>query len=286
MIAFYYAWYDMVDWASGKISGGDLPSPTYDGGAEATLTRHLQQASDAGINTLACSWKGPDDKKTTDRCMRLLDLAATSNVKVALFMDNVDGWFTHKKETTVQALNTLSTDFMSKPGYFKLDGRPVMLVWQTDGDQFSVADWQDIRQQVDPDSKQFWMDGTTLFDQLNVFDALFYFDITRGNTPTQYMASYLNRLKKYPDKPFIATVQPGYDDSLIRGPEHKIVPHTDDGAYYQATWEFAINRQACAVVLTSFNEFYEGSYIEPSEKFGDKYLRWTKQFTEQYKGVP
>ena len=112
-----------------------------------------------------------------------------------------------------------------------MDNRPVMLIWQAE--QFDVATWQQIRAAVDPDHQQFWMAGTTEFDRLDVFDALFYFDITRGTTPTQYMASYLNRLKKYPDKPFIGTVQAGYDDTIIRGPEHKVVPHTDDGAYYQ-----------------------------------------------------
>ena len=286
VIAFYYAWYEMVDWASGKTSAGDVPNPTYDGGDDATLERHLQQADDAGIDAFACSWKGPGDKTTTERCMRLLDLAAAHKVKVALFVDNVDGWFTQKEDTIVQALNTLTTDFMAKPGYFKLGGRPVMLAWQTDADQFDVATWQRIRRQADPDNQQLWMDGTTLFDRLQVFDALFYFDISRGSSPTQYMTSYLGRLRQYPDKPFISTVQPAYDDTRVRGSGHQVVPHTQDGAYYQATWNFAIDRRACAVVLSTFNEFYEGSYIEPSEQFGQIYLDLTRQYIQRYKGAP
>jgi hypothetical protein len=156
-----------------------------------------------------------------------------------------------------------------------------------------VAAWQRIRDKTDPNREQFWMDGTTLFDRLDVFDALFYFDISRGSSPTQYMNSYLNnRLKPYntnhpgANKPFIGTVQAGYDDTRIRGPEHRIEPHTQDAAYYKATWQFAIDKRACAVVLSTFNEFYEGSHIEPSKDFKGLYLEVTKQKIQEYKGAP
>lgn len=70
------------------------------------------------------------------------------------------------------------------------------------------------------------------------------------------MASYTNRLKAYnkahgTNKPFIATVQPGYDDTLYRGQGH-IVRDRANGEYYRGTWQTAISRHAAAVVLTSF----------------------------------
>lgn len=35
------------------------------------------------------------------------------------------------------------------------------------------------------------------------------------------------------------------------------------------------------VVVTSFNEFHENTHIEPSEKYGDLYLKSTKAFKEK-----
>ncbi|MEO7913396.1 MAG: endo-1,3-alpha-glucanase family glycosylhydrolase [Roseiflexaceae bacterium] len=296
VIAFYYAWYDTVDWRSGKTSTGDLPSPTYAGGDDATLERHLSLADEAGIDAFACAWKGPGDATTTNRCKSLMTLARGHRAKVAMFADQADTrWFIGKPDVMISALQTLTNDFMGDAGYYRVNGRPVMLVWQAE--QFDVATWQSIRQQVDPNHEQFWMGGTTEFDRLDVFDSLFYFDITNyysaSNHETQYMSSYIGRLAQYnqahpgANKPFIATVQAGYDDTINRpGSTHPVEPHTRDASFYKATWQFAINKRACAVMLSTFNEFLEGAYIEPSEQFGRVYLDTTTQFAQQYKGAP
>ena len=77
-----------------------------------------------------------------------------------------------------------------------------------------------------------------------------------------------------------------HDDTARRGAGHAVKPHTQDAAYYQETWQTVIDRQACAVVLSTFNEFYEGSYIEPSVQFGRIYLDWTRTLSDRYRGAP
>ena len=293
MIAFYYAWFDMGDWQKGTTSTGDLPDPLYDGGDETALNRHLQQAVAAGIDALACAWKGPGDKTTTQRCKKLLDLAAArgGKVKVAMFADQADtGWFVGSEGAMVKAIELLKSDFMPSPAYLRVGDRPVVLAWLAHSLGGPDA-WQRVRGQVDPENKQFWMAGTDQFQYLDSFDALFYFDISWESKPGAAMASYAGRLSRYNQssgagKPFVATVQAGYDDTLNRGPGHKVVPHTADAAYYKQTWQAAIDRRACATVLTSFNEFFEGSYIEPSAQFGKTYLDVTGQMTAQYKTAP
>jgi hypothetical protein len=293
VVAFYYAWYGLNDWASGQTSAGDLPDPTYDGGDDATLNRHLQQADDAGIDALACAWKGPGDATTTSRCKRLLELAAASgrDIKVAMFADEADTrWFVGDEAAMVEAAETLKRDFMTSPAYFTIAGRPVLLAWRAE--QFGdPAAWQRVRDQVDPERAQFWMGGTDQFNYLDVFDSLFYFDISWERGPGAAMASYANRLAQYnrahpgANKPFVGTVMPGYDDTVRRGAGHVVKPHTQDAAYYQETWQTVIDRQACAVVLSTFNEFYEGSYIEPSVQFGRIYLDWTRTLSDRYRSA-
>ena len=45
VIAFYYPWYEPGDWSYNRMS--DVAAPTYSGGDDATLRRHLQQAANA-----------------------------------------------------------------------------------------------------------------------------------------------------------------------------------------------------------------------------------------------
>src|ERR1044071_7556990 len=103
------------------------------------------------------------------------------------------------------------------------------------------------------------------------------------------MASHTGRLTTYnrdhpgTSKPFIATVMPGYDDIKIRNGHRK---DRANGDYYRGTWQTAIDHNAAAVVLTSFNEFFEGSHIEPSEQYGDTYLRLTKEWAAKYHTPP
>src|ERR1044071_8145186 len=99
------------------------------------------------------------------------------------------------------------------------------------------------------------------------------------------MASHTGRLTTYnrdhpgANKPFIATVMPGYDDIKIRNGHRR---DRANGDYYRGTWQTAIDHNAAAVILTSFNAFLEGSHIEPSEQYGDLYLKLTKELSDKY----
>lgn len=61
--------------------------------------------------------------------------------------------------------------------------------------------------------------------------------------------------------------------SFVRHPGLK----TDrlDGAVYRVLWDEAIKARPDWVLITSWNEWHEGSEIEPSWEDGDKYLQLT-----------
>ena len=145
--------------------------------------------------------------------------------------------------------------------------------------------WRQLRDRADPNRDQYWFGGTDNFGYLDVYDALYYFDITWESRPGAAMASYGGRLDRYnqghpgANKPFIATVMPGYDDIKVRNGHRR---DRANGDYYRGTWQTVIDRNAAGVILTSFNEFFEGSHIEPSEQYGDLYLRLTKELSDRY----
>ena len=69
------------------------------------------------------------------------------------------------------------------------------------------------------------------------------------------------------------TVIPGYDDTKIRKPGLKV--KRLDGELYRQMWDMAIRLVPDWVLITSFNEWHEGSEIETSLEHGDLYVDFT-----------
>ncbi|NTU78714.1 MAG: hypothetical protein HGA45_04825 [Chloroflexales bacterium] len=284
IMAFYYPWWEQSDWSNSRMS--DLPSPRYSGGDDATIRRHIQQADDAGIDALICTWYGPDEERLNKRCRRLIELAREGgrDLQVAIIPDQSAWGGLKSVDGLTRALSVLKSDFFGQPNYLRYQGKPVVF-WFNPPSLGGVGTWQELRDRADPGREQYWFGGTDNFSFLDVYDALYYFDITWETRPGAAMASYGRRLDDYnqragQSRPFVATVMPGYDDLKVRGGHAR---DREDGAYYRGTWQTAIERGAQAVVLTSFNEFFEGSHIEPSERYGDLYLRLTKELSDSFR---
>lgn len=81
----------------------------------------------------------------------------------------------------------------------------------------------------------------------------------------------------------VATVQPGWDDRNLRGDDRLAVPWNGT-ATYDRTWRAAVAGEADWVVITSWNEAYEGTNIEPSAEHGDAALRATATWAARFKG--
>ncbi len=276
-MAFYYPWYEMSDWSRDKMS--DLPDPLYSSGDDKVIMRHIQQAQDAGINAFICTWFGPNEDRIGSRCEKLQSLAEKhSNLQIAIIPDHAAWESLRSVDALVEAVNALEADFMTKPNYLHFQGKPVVFWFHPPSLPGGLEAWKQVRDRADPNREQFWFGGTDDFDYLQVYDTLYYFDITWESSPGVAMASYNRRLADR--APFIATVIPGYDDILIRNGHSR---DREGGVYYRGTWQDAIKYDADAVVLVSFNEFLEGSHIEPSENFGDLYLSLTAELSAQFR---
>jgi hypothetical protein len=179
-------------------------------------------------------------------------------------------------------------NLMNHPAYLRWsDGRPILVFWDSGilPNDSSVSAFQRLRDTVDPQRQQFWLGGGDNFAYLTVFDAIQYFDISWERYPGAGMASYARRLAAFNgsdgNKPLVATVMPGYDDLLLR----RINGHRRDrenGNYFRATWDAAIGFSPHAVIVTSWNEWKEGSQIEPSTSYGNMYLDINLQKAREY----
>ncbi|HEU4324670.1 MAG TPA: endo-1,3-alpha-glucanase family glycosylhydrolase [Roseiflexaceae bacterium] len=293
VIAFYYPWYEESDWTERAGWLSDMPEPPYSGGDEATMLRHIEQAKGAGIDALACIWFGPDEERLTARCAQLLRLAeqhGEGRLSVAIFVDSASfrrTLFTAPGMAT--AVGYVLQNYAESPAYFRFGDRPALFFW--DATRMSPETWQSVRDATDPDRGLFWFGGTDQVAFWDPFDAPFFFDITWADDPQRALDSYAAKLKRYNtatgrQTPFIGTVMPGYDDT--RNPERAQQHARDraDGDYYRRSWEAAIGYRADAVLIGTFNEFFEGSHIEPSRNFGRQYLDLTAEWVKRYKNNP
>jgi glycoprotein endo-alpha-1,2-mannosidase len=64
---------------------------------------------------------------------------------------------------------------------------------------------------------------------------------------------------------FIPSVGPGYNDEKIRPWNAKNSKSRLNGEYYKAMFRAAINVNPSVISLTSFNEWHEGTQLEPSK---------------------
>jgi hypothetical protein len=72
------------------------------------------------------------------------------------------------------------------------------------------------------------------------------------------------------NKTFVATVMPGYNDTKIRSPGYAV--DRQNGTYYTSFWSVATACFPDGYVITSFNEWHEGTEIEPSLEYGYQYI--------------
>jgi len=80
------------------------------------------------------------------------------------------------------------------------------------------------------------------------------------------------------------TIIPAYDDTKIRTPGIR----TDrfGGEAYRKGWDAVLSLNPDWVLITSFNEWHEGSEIEPSVEHGERELRTTAEYAPRFKRLP
>jgi hypothetical protein len=278
VLAMYYAWYDNNTWGSGKLS--DQPAVPYVSADRGAIERQVTQAQSAGIDGFELDWWGPGNPTDTN-LQTLLSVANAHGFKVTADFD-LNSPFVHNPGDATNALNYLKRYF-GDPAWFRFNGKPVVIFYGIR--RFDLGTWGAIRSAVDPNHDAIWIGEGDIFSYLNVFDGIHPYSIAWSPNPAGQLASYASRTRAYPGKIWMATVMPGYDDTRLGRPNGFAVDRRG-GAYYTSVWQGAIATHPDIISITSWNEWLEGTQIEPSRSYGDLYLRLTKQMSDQFKAVP
>ncbi len=275
VLAFYYAWFDGNTWSPNVVS--DMPGLTYNSNDPAAIARHISQAQGAGIDAFVVSWIGTNNP-TDWNLHAMLDRAAQVNFKAT-----IDFEVQHfgSRDAVINALSYVRDNLESHPAFFRDGGKPVLFFWREQN--YSVGDWAAIRAAVDPNHNQIWIAEGVDISYQQVFDGHHLYSIAWSPDPNYTLKDWSNRVRRAgANKLWVATVMPGYSD-LGTGRSDKFARARNNGDYYRTTWQAALGSGPDWVIITSFNEWVEGSQIEPSVSYGNLYLDLTRQYAGQFK---
>jgi hypothetical protein len=91
------------------------------------------------------------------------------------------------------------------------------------------------------------------------------------------------RVAKQHGLAFIPNVMPGYDDTKLRGGDRPVFAR-QGGDFYRRGWGIAasyVSPQQPFLLITTFNEWHEGTEIEPSSQYLETYLDLTRHLVDE-----
>jgi glycoprotein endo-alpha-1,2-mannosidase len=278
VLAFYYPW-----WSSYTESTlADKPANPCSVYSPAAVDSMTTQARSNGIDGFIVSWAGDTQNGYA------FDLALTSAGKThgyavpyleALQAPDAATLTTWLRQALTRSSNTAFLKSGGKPVVFVFGmshypaatwqsaitavGGNVRLVGDTTDPAYKAVAWGVHRYSVtsSPDELTGWSKDTALHER----------------APSALDSSISPRL-------VAGTVSPGYDDSRLRGNANPVVPRAA-GTRYSATWDAALAGQPDWVLVTSWNEWYEGTSVEPGTTNGDLALRQTSTLSTQWKNA-
>ena len=308
VLALYYPWYgmpprsgrwlhyDKVDVGRKKIgSHTHYPvSGPYDSLDPVTIDLHLQQAKQAGIDTLVCSWWGRKDP--TDKAIRaLLARAPSHGVSVCIYWEKLAGG--NDPKTAAEELVYLVKTFGSQQGYLTLSSKPVIFIYERACRGLLRDDWAAVLLRVEKEHRPGVIaigsgnehDDLVLWDGLHTIDNIAQLS-RRELEDCARMQSILFRAPIQAGKALqrisVVTVTPGFElpgQRTRTGPKRGIFLDRARGRMYSALWQQAIQDGPNWVLINSFNQWHSGTEIEPAVEFGDRYLKLTAQHARQFK---
>jgi hypothetical protein len=288
LLAFYYMWYGPNDFDPNRMI--DRPANPYISDHGDVIARQVSEAKNAGIDAFISSWEGTGTE-TDVNFPKLLAAASAANFKATVYFETN---FAMQHGSVVSQLQSVVSRFANQPAFLRANGKPVIFFWKPDA-LGGVAAWQAVRQQIDPNHSQIWSVDTTDQAYLDVFDSVHLFSAGKWNANTNVGAvdkQWRGIVNTYNSRTgggrlWTAGIIPGWDESRVQPPRPspKIFPRRD-GAMYEESWQAAIASDPDWITITSFNEWFEGTQIEPSATYGNRYLDLTRQYATQWKGTP
>lgn len=247
------------------------------------IYKHMAQMHKASVGVCVVSWYPPgqadnEGKEPDSLIPKLLDTAALYKIKIAFHVEPYkDRSPTNWRENIKYILKKYGSHESFYRHYDKKKKKSLPLYYIYDSYNVPADGWAQIFQPNGAITvRNTELDG--IFIGLLVerqhksdlvragFDGFYsYFATNRfsyGSTWGHWRE--IMKFAKERNKIFIPSVGPGYIDTRIRPWNAKNIRNRDNGTYYMSASKFASDIRPDFLSITSFNEWHEGTQIEPA----------------------
>jgi hypothetical protein len=268
LLAYYYIWYDHSSWRRAK---SDYPLlGRYSSDDVRVLRRHVELAKQAGISGFIVSWKST---RTLDRRLaKLVAVARSENFKLAIIYQGLDFERRPLPATRVERdLRRFARRYRHDP-VFDIFGRP-LVIWSGTW-KFSSAAVAAVTSTVRPRllvlaSEKNVRGYTRLADSVD--GNAYYWSSVNPYTYPAYQSKLDGMAAAVHEQGglWFAPAAPGFDARLVGGTR---IVQRNDGETLRRELDAAVQSSPDAIGLISWNEFSENSQVEPSVRYGRRYL--------------
>jgi hypothetical protein len=308
--AYYYPWYYAERWTREPVS--DTPQlGNYSSGKRDVAAQHIRWAKQADIDFFIVSWLSPDGRENQNFRQAVLPELAQAQYRFSILYETSlalglpagkpldlaqtlpDGM--KAGDRLVSHFDYLAENYLNHPCYLKLDGRAVVTLYLVRDLANAGPFLQSVRERLgrrgirlylvadavywQPPGQLDWGLLKQHFQAVTAYNMHYrpqFLDSVRGQFRAMDRRAHEAGLRLIPN------VMPGYDDTPLRGAGRATL-HRRQGRFYTEYWNIArefVTADQPFVFITSFNEWHEGTEVEPSKEYGDLYLTLTRQEAE------
>ncbi|EME61682.1 endo-1,3-alpha-glucanase family glycosylhydrolase [Amycolatopsis decaplanina] len=275
VLAYYYIWYTEASWDRAKTDRPNLGR--YSSDDPDVMRRHIQAAKSAGITGFIVSWKSTS---VLDRRLAMLaDVARQESFTLSIIYQALDFHRNPLPVDRVAADLVWFEDRYAADPVFAVYGKPLVIwsgTWKFSlegitratepvrdrllvlGSEKSAAGYERVASAVDGDA-YYW-------------SSVDHYRDSGAAAKLAAMGAAVHRHNGL----WIAPFAPGFDARHIGGSR---VVGRSDGETLRRQYAAAIASSPDALGLISWNEFSENSHIEPSVRYGDRYLTVLRDIT-------
>lgn len=277
------------DWQTDVLTDTSLLGK-YDSRDESVIRTHIRQAQDTGIDAFTVAWFGLDDQVTTTPTIPLmLDEAQRQGFKIGVVVDIWDPNFNQNPDRVIESMHYLVREWTTHPAYLHYNGQPVILFAFQNHLGLDAAQWQSVRAQVDPQRQMVWVSegllGCCVYG--GAMDGMYAFNMAWADGSAARYEYERSRVEANGGTVYFPTIHPGWDETKVairdKRPNPTSARSRRDGAFLETLWYGATSINPDVVMVVSWNEFIEGSHIEPSQRFGTQALDVLQPLIDEWK---
>jgi len=290
VLAAYYPWF--ADYSDKHLA--DTPTDPRSVWDPAGVLSMTKQAASAGIDGFVVSWHGENQD---GEAMDLVQHAAAATGQVFTAYLEVPSAHplgrTRNKAAQVRDWLVQALSRRGSPAFLKAaDGRPVVFVYGMA--HLSPSQWGHVL--VDIGQRRglrVHLVGDTLNPSYRRYEwgVHRYAVLDSAASLTDWSQTTSLRLRAdaavNPNaRPplFVGTVSPGFNDQRLRGDRNPVIPRGADGERYDATWSAALAGDPDWIFVSTWNEWFEDTQVEPGNDTGGQALSQTERHTAAWRG--